>query len=80
MGKSSFCDKLAYDWATEKQGPERSSGNSLSNFQVVFLLKCRDIALNIKGRLTSSLFLEMSRTKRNLNLSFGTPLKSSFYL
>ena len=50
MGKSSFCDKLAYDWATEKQGPERSSGNSHSNFQVVFLLKCRDIALNIKGR------------------------------
>ena len=39
MGKTTYCNKLAYDWATKK-GVVRSS---FPNFRLVLLLKCRDI-------------------------------------
>ena len=43
IGKTTFCNKLAYDWATKKQGEENPSGSFFPNFQLVLLLKCREI-------------------------------------
>ena len=43
IGKTTFCNKLAYDWATKKQGGENPSGSLFPNFQLVLLLKCREI-------------------------------------
>ena len=39
MGKTTYCNKLAYDWATKKQ----KGDVFVPKFQVVLLLKCRDI-------------------------------------
>ena len=41
IGKTTFCNKLAYDWAANKQ--ENPSGSFFPNFQAVLLLKCREI-------------------------------------
>ena len=47
IGKTTCCNKLAYDWATKKLGEENPEGFSLPNFQEVLLLKCRDIQSNL---------------------------------
>ena len=44
MGKTTFCDKLAYDWAAKKQREEETL---CPNFKEVLLLKCRDIKSNL---------------------------------
>ena len=41
IGKTTFCNKLAYDWAVNKQ--ENPSGSIFPIFQAVLLLKCREI-------------------------------------
>ncbi|XP_044162989.1 NACHT, LRR and PYD domains-containing protein 12-like [Acropora millepora] len=38
MGKTTFCQKIAYDWAKKRKG-----GNSFPDVTLVLLLKCRDI-------------------------------------
>ena len=43
MGKTTYCNKLAYDWATDKKERE----GCFQKFQVVLLLKCRDIKSNL---------------------------------
>ena len=47
IGKTTFCNKLAYDWATNKQVADNPSGSFFPNFQVVLLLKCREIASSL---------------------------------
>ena len=49
VGKTTFCYKLAYDWATKKQGGENPSGSFFPNFQVILLLKCREIESYLCG-------------------------------
>ena len=39
MGKTTYCNKVAYDWATKKS----EAGDYLPEIKVVLLLKCRDI-------------------------------------
>ncbi|KAL9964245.1 hypothetical protein ACROYT_G027858 [Oculina patagonica] len=39
FGKTTFCKKLVYDWATEKQ----EAGDCFPMFETVLLLRCRDI-------------------------------------
>ena len=39
MGKTTYCNKLVYDWATKKN----KSGGCFPDFQLVLLLRCRDI-------------------------------------
>ena len=53
IGKTTFCNKLDYDWATKKQGEENPSGSFFPNFQVILLLKCREIEsyLDWEGQL-----------------------------
>ena len=43
MGKTTYCKKYVYDWATKKQNPH----DCVTNIKVVLLLKCRDIKSNI---------------------------------
>ena len=39
MGKTTYCKKIVYDWATGKQEAE----DGLPRFEIVLLLQCRDI-------------------------------------
>ena len=43
MGKTTYCKKLVHDWATGKQGTE----DCFPKFEIVLLLKCRDIRSNV---------------------------------
>ena len=43
IGKTTLCNKVAYDWATKKQGGENPSGRFFPNVHVILLLKCREI-------------------------------------
>ena len=42
MGKTTYCNKVAYDWATKKT----EAADYLPNVKVLLLLKCRDIGAN----------------------------------
>ena len=39
MGKTTYCKKVVFDWATGKH----ATGNSFKSFLMVLLIKCRDI-------------------------------------
>ena len=43
IGKTTYCKKYVYDWATKKQNPH----DCITNIKVVLFLKCRDIKSNI---------------------------------
>ena len=51
IGKTTFCLKLAYDWANQS-----SSAASFPEFELVLLLKCRDIDGDLKEAITEQLF------------------------
>ena len=59
MGKTTFCLKLAYDWATKFSFP---------NFEFVLLLKCRDIDGDIMEAISEQLLPEdiEEKTKEQL--------------
>ena len=39
IGKTTYCEKVVFDWATGKH----ATGNCFTNFVVVLLIKCRDV-------------------------------------
>ena len=39
IGKTTYCKKVVFDWATGK----RATGNCFANFVIVLLIKCRDV-------------------------------------
>ena len=41
MGKTTYCNKVAYDWAINK----KSEGDCFPEFEMVLLLKCRDVEI-----------------------------------
>ncbi|XP_073259248.1 uncharacterized protein [Porites lutea] len=53
IGKTTYCNKLAYDWATMEleKGDETSSGGSFPKFKVVLSLKCRDIKSDVSDAI-----------------------------
>ena len=53
IGKTTYCNKLAYDWATKEleQGEETSTGSSFPKFKVVLSLKCRDIKSDVSDAI-----------------------------
>ncbi|XP_015764062.1 PREDICTED: uncharacterized protein LOC107343050 isoform X4 [Acropora digitifera] len=51
IGKTTFCLKLAYDWANQS-----SSAASFPEFELVLLLKCRDIDGELTEAITEQLF------------------------
>ena len=66
IGKTTFCLKLAYDWANES-----SSASSFPEFELVLLLKCRDIDGDLTEAITEQLFpKDMSKDAREELLHF----------
>ena len=66
IGKTTFCLKLAYEWAN--QG---SSAASFPEFELVLLLKCRDINGDLTEAITEQLFpKDMSKDAREELLHF----------
>ena len=51
IGKTTFCLKLACDWANQRSSPE-----SCPEFELVLLLKCRDIEGDLTDAITEQLF------------------------
>ena len=51
MGKTTYCKKMVYDWATGKQGAE----DCFPRFQIVLLLKCRDMKSNLREAIDDQL-------------------------
>ena len=61
-GKTTFCLKLAHDWANAKVSKERL----FSEFEIVLLLKCRDIDGDIMEAITDQLLPEGEELKKEL--------------
>ena len=60
IGKTTFCLKLAYDWANQS-----SCAASFPEFELVLLLKCRDIDGDLTEAITEQLFpKDMSKDAR----------------
>ena len=54
IGKTTFCLKMAYDWASGKI----SRGHSFPDFNFLLLLKCQDIDEDIRKAINEQLFPE----------------------
>ena len=66
IGKTTFCLKLAYDWANQS-----SSASSFPEFELVLLLKCRDIDGDLTEAIMEQLFpKDMSKDAREELLHF----------
>ena len=52
IGKTTYCKKYAYDWATKKQEPQGCSSKAL---KAVLLLKCRDIDSDVWEAIVNQL-------------------------
>ena len=64
IGKSTFCLKLAYDWANQSSSPAKG-------FKLVLLLKCRDIHGDLTEAITEQLFpKDISKDAREELLRF----------
>ena len=66
IGKTTFCLRLAYEWANQS-----SSSASFPEFELVLLLKCRDIDGDLMEAITEQLFpKDMSKDAREELLRF----------
>ena len=66
IGKTTFCLKLAYDWANQS-----NSAAGFPEFKLVLLLKCRDIDGDLTEAITEQLFpKDMSQDAREELLRF----------
>ena len=66
IGKTTFCLRLAFDWANQS-----SSAASFPEFELVLLLKCRDIDGDLTEAITEQLFgNNMSKDAREELLRF----------
>ena len=66
IGKTTFCLKLACDWANQSSSPE-----SFPEFELVLLLKCRDIDGDLTEAITEQLFpKDLSKDAREGFLRF----------
>ena len=72
IGKTTFCLKLAYEWANQS-----SSAASFPEFELVLLLKCRDIDGDLTEAMTEQLFpKDMSKDAREELLRFLEDIKN----
>ena len=62
IGKTTFCLKIAYDWANEKISKE----HSFPEFQIVLLLKCRDIDGDILEAINEQLLPNDEKFRKEL--------------
>ena len=72
IGKTTFCLKLAFEWANQS-----SSAASFSEFELVLLLKCRDIKGDLTEAITEQLFpKDMSKDAREELFCFMEDVKN----
>ena len=72
IGKTTFCLKVAYDWANQS-----SSAASFPEFELVLLLKCRDIDGDLTDAIMEQLFpKDMSKDAREELLRFLEDIES----
>ena len=72
IGKTTFCLKLAFEWANQS-----SSAASFSEFELVLLLKCRDIKGDLTEAITEQLFpKDMSKNAREELFCFMEDVKN----
>ncbi|XP_044175045.1 uncharacterized protein LOC114951437 isoform X1 [Acropora millepora] len=72
IGKTTFCLKLANEWANQS-----SSAASFPEYELVLLLKCRDIEGNIKEAITEQLFpKDMSKDAKEELFHFMEDIKN----
>ena len=72
IGKTTFCLKLAYDWANQS-----SSVASFPEFELVLLIKCRDIEGDLTEAITEQLFpKDMSKDNREELFRFMEDIKN----
>ena len=62
IGKTTFCLKIAYDWANGKIPKERS----FPEFEIVLLLKCRDIDGDVLEAINEQLLPEDEKLRKEL--------------
>ena len=62
IGKTTFCLKIAYDWATGKIPKE----HSFPEFEIVLLLKCRDIDGDVLASINEQLLPEDEKLRKEL--------------
>ena len=62
IGKTTFCLKIAYDWANGKIPKERF----FSEFEIVLLLKCRDIDGDVLEAINEQLLPEDEKLRKEL--------------
>ena len=60
IGKTTFCLKIAYDWANEK------ILNSFPEFEIVLLLKCRDVDGDLMDAISEQLLPEDKNLRKDL--------------
>ena len=66
MGKTTYCSKIAYDWAKK-----RKRGKSFPDFMLVLLLKCRNINSGLKMAIETQLLpSEMNEEQKNSFFTF----------
>ena len=66
MGKTTYCNKIAYDWAKK-----RKRGKSFPDFILVLLLKCRNINSGLKMAIEAQLLpSEMKEEQKNRFFTF----------
>ena len=71
IGKTTFCLKLAFEWANQS-----SSAASFPEFELVLLLKCRDIEGDLTEAITEQLFpKDMSKDAREKLFRFMEDVK-----
>ena len=72
IGKTTFCLKLAFEWANQS-----SSTVSFPEFELVLLLKCRDIKADLTEAITEQLFpKDMSKDAREELFCFMEDVKN----
>ena len=77
MGKTTYCKKLVYDWATGKP----AAGDCFPQFETVFLLKCRDIKSDIWEAIDDQLLpLDIQKDIREKFFTFIRQNQSSVLL
>ena len=72
IGKTTFCLKLAYEWASQS-----NSAVSVPEFELVLLLKCRDIDGDLTKAITEQLFpKDMTKDAREELFCFMEDVKN----
>ena len=67
IGKTTYCKKYAYDWATKKQAPQ---GCGFTAFKAVLLLKCREMHSDVWEAIDEQLLPRVWRIQTTISFNW----------